>query len=83
VRETHLKRLRLVGGAAVMVLCGPILLLGLVAVADATSWQANGAEPSAGEQLGLKRPEAQAGQSSQLEQPVAVSPSGDELFWIR
>jgi hypothetical protein len=70
----------LVGGSAVAVIfCVAALLFGPVTIAHAISWEANGAEPSAGEQLGLKRG-SKTGASSPLTQTVTTSPSRDELF---
>jgi hypothetical protein len=69
----------LVRGVAVAAICAATVLLGLAAIASANSWEANGAESSAGGQLGLK-PEGQAGGFSQLTQTVATSSGGDELF---
>jgi hypothetical protein len=79
MRETYLRGQELVGGAAVATICAAAFLFGLATPASATSWEAHGAEPSAGEQLGLKRA-SQTGASSRLTQTVATSPSGDELF---
>ncbi len=79
VLEIRLRGGGLVGGGAVATICVAALLLVLAATAGATPWEANGAEPSAGEQLGLKRV-SQTGASSPLAQTVATAPSGDELF---
>ncbi|HEY5286171.1 MAG TPA: hypothetical protein VIJ50_03595 [Solirubrobacteraceae bacterium] len=64
----------------VAVSCAMALLSGLAAAAYATPWEARGAEPSAAEQLGLKRPEGQGEGSSSLSQTVATTPSGAGLF---
>ncbi len=77
--ETDLRGRGSVGGVAVAVICAAALLLGLAATARAFLWEANGAEPSAGEQLGLKRREGPTG-GFPLVQTVTTSPSGDELF---
>ncbi len=79
MRDTYLRGRGLVGGAAVATICVAALLLGLASTAGATSWEAHGTEPSAGEQLGLKR-DSQTGASSPLTQTVTTAPSGDELF---
>ena len=60
-------------------ICAATLLLGHAATAGAFLWEANGAEPSAGEQLGLKQTEGRIG-GSPLVQTVTTSSSGDELF---
>src|ERR1700729_3777507 len=79
MRETYLRGRELVGGAAVATICVTALLLGLAATAGATSWEANGAEPSVGEQLGLKQGKGRTG-GFPLVQTVTTSSSGDELF---
>ncbi len=80
VLESYRRGRGLIRGAAVAAICVTSLALGLAATAIAIPWEANGAEPSAGEQLGLEQRETQAGGSSQLVQTVATSPGGDELF---
>lgn len=79
MRKAYLRVRGRLGGVAVAAICAAALLLGFVATAYAIQWEANGPEPSAGEQLGLKRV-SQAGGSSPLVQTVTTSPSGDELF---
>lgn len=75
MREAYLRGRGLVGSAVVAAICAAILLVGLIASAGAIPWQANCAEPSAGEQLGLKRRDEWTGE---LIQTVAVSPGGEE-----
>jgi hypothetical protein len=79
VLETYLRGRGQVAGALVAAICVAAVLLGHVATARAFLWEANGAEPSAGEQLGLK-PVGRTGASSPLTQTVTTSPNGDELF---
>ncbi len=80
MREAHLRRRVLVRDVAVAAICAATVLSCLVTIASANSWEANGAEPSAGEQLGLKRRNGLTGGSSTLTQTVAVSQGGDEVF---